>query len=338
MVSAHHGVIPRFMTVPPAFFRRAVLEETPYPIKGFYAMGSNAMLSYADSGQTHRALEKLDFIAVADLFMTPTAAMADVVLPVASQFEINDIGHYGLGHGFIVARPKIVEPPAACRSDMQILSDLGRRLSPPKLWHDDAERFLDDVLGPSGLSYAEFAEKGYLKGPERFRGYEEKGFRTPTGKVELRLSTAEKLQLSPLPAWRGLPEEEDPGYPLLLTSAKSRFYLHSSYRWVEKLRRQRPEPRVELHPETAAAHGIGQGDPVVIETRHGRIVQQAHLVGTLHPRVLCAAHGWWFPEGDPQRQYDWDRANLNMLTSTQALGKEFGTPNLKGLGCRIRRG
>ena len=263
--------------------------------------------------------------------------MADVVLPVASHFEINDIGHYGIGHGYILARPKIVDPPEECWPDMKIMNELGKRVSPPELWYDDHEQFLEDVVRPAGLTYPQFVEKGYLKGPDRFRLHEQKGFRTPTGKVELRLSTAEKFKLKPLPEFTGFPEEQDPEYPLLLTSSKSRYYLHSSYRWIEKLRKLRPEPRVEIHPDTAARHGIQEGDPVVIETHKGSITQCAHLVASIDPRVISAAHGWWFPEGSAARQYDWDKANLNMLTSTEKVGQEYGTPNLKGIGCRIRR-
>jgi hypothetical protein len=52
--------------------------------------------------------------------------------------------------------------------------------------------------------------------------------------------------------------------------------------------------------------------------------------------VIVASHGWWFPEESEQNLYGWDRSNLNMLTSTARLGREFGTPNLKGINCRIR--
>ena len=157
-------------------------------------MCSNPMLSYADSRLTHRALMSLDFLAVADLFMTPTAALADIVLPVASHFECDDIGHYGIGHGYILARPKVVEPPEECWPDMKIMNELGKRVSSPDLWHEDHEAFLEDLLRPAGLTYDEFVKKGYLKGPGPSRSWEEKGFSTPTGKVELRLSTAEKFR------------------------------------------------------------------------------------------------------------------------------------------------
>lgn len=337
MISAHYGVIPRFMTVPPAFFRKAVLEEDPYPVKGFYAMGANPLLSYADSLQTYEALKSLEFLALAEIFMTPTAAMADIVLPAATHFEFNDIGHYGIGHGFILARPKVVDPPEECWPDMKILNELGKLISPQEYWHENYEDFLQDVLRPSGVSFEEFVEKGYLKGPDKFRSYEEKGFRTPTGKVELRLSRAEKFDLPPLPGFQDLPEPDEPGYPLVLTSSKSKYYLHSSYRWIRRLREKRPQPKLEIHQKTAFDHGINEGDQVAVETRYGKAYFVAHLTDTLDTRVLNASHGWWFPEGKPEEQYGWKASNFNMLTSTQRLGKQFGTPNLKAIPCRISR-
>jgi anaerobic selenocysteine-containing dehydrogenase len=337
MISAHHGVIPRLMTVAPAYFRNAVIEGIPYPVRGYYGMCTNPMVTWADSRVTHEAFRDLDFIAVADLFMTPTAAMADIVFPVAHQYEMNDIGHYGIGHGMILARPKIVEPPEECWPDIKIMNELGKRVSPPEHWHADFEDFLEDVVRPAGLTYSQFVEKGFLKGPDRFKLHEEKGFRTPTGKVELKLSTADKFKLKPLPEYTALPEEEDPAYPLILISAKSRYYLLSSYRWVEKLRQKRPHPLVEIHPDTAGAHGINDGDTVIIETTYGSITQTARVTDIVHPRVVSAALGWWFPEGDAARQFNWRESNFNMLTSITRLGKEFGTPNIKNLPCRIRK-
>jgi len=337
LISAHHKIIPRLMTVAPAYFRKAVLEGVPYPVRGAYMMCSNPMLSYADSRLTHKALLSLDFLAVADLFMTPTAALADIVLPVASHFECDDIGHYGIGHGYILARPKVVEPPEECWPDKKIITELGKLMTPPGLWPEDYHQLLEDLLKPAGLTYAQFVEKGYLKGPDRFRSYAEKGFKTPTGKVELKLSVAEKFRLKPMPTFDGYPEAEDTAFPLLLTSAKSQYYLHSSYRWIEKLRKLRPHPRLEIHPETAARYGVADKDDIIIETPYGKITQKAHFTDGIDPRVVCGAHGWWFPEGNPETQFDWDKANFNMLTSVAKLGREYGTPNLKGLPCRVSK-
>ncbi|MDR3555389.1 MAG: molybdopterin-dependent oxidoreductase [Syntrophobacteraceae bacterium] len=337
MIGAFHGTIPKMMTVPPAYFRKAVLDGTPYPVRGYYGMCTNPLVAWADSKLTYEAFMSLDFIAMAEIFMTPTASLADIVFPVAHQYEMNDIGHYGIGHGMILARPKIVDPPPECWPDIKIMNELGKRVSDPQYWHDDFEQFLEDVVRPAGLSYAGFAAGGPLKGPDLFGLYQEKGFRTPTGKVELKLSTAEKFKLKPLPEFTGLPEADDPEYPLTLISAKSRYYLLSSYRWVEALRKKRPRPRVEIHPETAKAHGIAEGDQVVISTKYGEITQTARVTDIVHPGVVSGALGWWFPESDAADQFEWRRSNFNMLTSIGKLGREFGTPNIQNLPCKIRR-
>ncbi len=255
----------------------------------------------------------------------------------ATHFEFNDIGHYGIGHGYILARPQVVEPPAECWPDIKILNALGRALTPGEYWPENWQDLLEAVLKPSGMTYARFCECGYLKGADRFRKYLQSGFPTPTGKVELVLSQAAKYDLPPLPRYIALPEETDPEYPLVLTSSKDPLYLHSSYRWVEELRQKRPLPLAEIHPRTAATFAIGDGDEVVIETKSGEITQIARLTDSVHPQVVNAAYGWWFPEGEAATQYEWQRANFNILTTTDKLGREFGTPNLKGIGCRIRR-
>ncbi len=336
MLHAHHGTISGMMTVPPAYFRQAVLEKQPYPIKGAYFQCTNPLLAYADSRMTYDALMQLEFLAVSDLFLSPTACYADIVLPAATNFEFNDLGHYGLGHGFLVSRPKLVDPPPECWPDMKILNELGKILSPAKYWHDDHEKFLDEVLESSGLSYQEFKKQGILLGQEKFEKYRQKGFKTPTGLVELCLSRAKNLGVSSLPEYEPEEPKDQSKYPLILTSAKDPYYLHSSYRWVEKLREKSPLPRAQIHPQTAKEYGVGDNRPVVIETPQGQIVQHAQITDRILPGVVCAAYGWWFPESDPKQGYNWQEANYNILTTTQNLGQEFGTPDLKGLACRIR--
>jgi anaerobic selenocysteine-containing dehydrogenase len=337
MIPAHNKAIPRLMTVPPAHFKRAVLTGDPYPVKGAYMQCTNPLVCNAESKSTYNALEKLDFLAVSEIFMTPTASMADIVLPAATTFEFNDIGHAGLGHGIVLARPKVVDPPGECRPDIRILNDLGKIITSERYWYDDYTGFLEEILEPSGLSYEEFVNVGYLKGREYYRKYEKNGFRTPTGKVELFLSHHKKLGCSPLPRFTGLQEEDDAEYPLILTSRKSKYYLHSSYRWLDSLRKKRPHPKTDIHTQTGVKYGIKEGDEVVIETRTGRITQVAHLTDSVHPRVIYSAYGWWFPEAGPEDQYNWEKSNYNMLTSVEKLGREFGTPNLKGINCRISK-
>ena len=337
MLHAAHGTIPRLMTVPPAYFRKAVLEEDPYPVKAAYCQCTNPLVTWADSRLTLETLRKLEYLVVSDICMTPTAAFADLVLPAAAHLEFNDIGHYGLGHGYILARPRIIDPPKDCWPDIKIINELGKRISPAEHWFPDYNDMLASILSPAGLTYEEFTEAGFLKGPDRFRKYEKSGFKTPTGKVELLLSRAEKFHLPPLPSFDSLPEEPEPDFPLVLTSSKNPFYLHSSYRWIERLRKSSPEPLCEIHPATAAAYGILDGDHVIIATRQGRIRQKARVTPGISMGVVSAAYGWWFPEGDTATQFDWEQSGFNMLTTADNLGKAFGTPNLKGINCRISK-
>lgn len=336
MLHAARGTIPRLMTVPPGYFKQAVREGTPYPVRAAYIQCSNPVLVWADAAGTREALSSLDFLAVSEVFMTPTAALADIVLPAATAMEFDDIGHYGLGHGYILARPRVVDPPAQCRPDIDILVDLGRRMTDPAQWPESGAGLLEELLEPSGLNFREFAEKGYLKGPAKYRKYIENGFKTPTGKVELILSRADDFGVPALPSCDTEPQP-DADFPLWLSACKPSHFLNSSYRWVASLRKRSPVPEVRIHPDTAAAHGIEGGDSVSIATRSGAILQFARLDTDIRPDTVFCAHGWWFPEDGIASLYGWDRSNLNRLTSTAALGKAFGTPRMRGIRCRIQK-
>ena len=82
---------------------------------------------------------------------------------------------------------------------------------------------------------------------------------------------------------------------------------------------------------------IATGDWVTIETPIGKVKQRARLSTDFDPRYIVTQHGWWFPEESVDSLSGWQRSNFNMLTSTAKLGQEFGTPNLKGINCAIRR-
>jgi anaerobic selenocysteine-containing dehydrogenase len=269
--------------------------------------------------------------------MTPTAMMADIVLPAATQFEFNDVGHYGLGHGYVLARPKLVDPPRDCKPDLWIINELARALGLGDYWWPDYEQILQQLLEPSGLSYTEFAQKGFLADDYRPLKYEEKGFRTPTGKVELALSKANKMNIPALPVFEGLPFDEDPERQLILISGKCKDFLCSSNRRIASLRKRRPRPLLSIHPQTAASLGIAVGDAVVVETGFGSFTQFADVWDGVHPAVVSADHGWWFPEMGVERRFGWDISNYNMVTSSSTAGKAFGTPHTRAIPCKVRK-
>jgi anaerobic selenocysteine-containing dehydrogenase len=336
MLSRARGLAPNFMVVPPPLVLQAILAGQPYPVKAMFAQVTNPLLTYSDSRQTFEALSRLDFLAVSEIFMTPTAALADVVFPASTGFEFDDIGHYGLAHGWIAARPQIVDPPGQAWPDIKILSELGRTLGLGEHFWDDYRQALEEVLAPSGLSYGQFKEAGLLKGEKGFQRYQTAGFKTPSKKVELVATQLKKWGFDPCPAFGDLPEVSY-DYPLLATVSKNPFYFHSAYRQLKSLRSRYPDPRVEMHPETARIIGVSEGDWVRIATPKGDIRQRVRISGRLDPRVVYLDYGWWFPEEDPASLFGWDRANVNVLTGNDRLGREMGTPNLRGFPCRIEK-
>ena len=188
--------------VPSQLIVKAILTGKPYPIRLVYIQGGNPLLSYANAKETIQALKKLDFFVVSEIFLTPTAQLADIVLPAATNFEFDDIGHFGLPHGFILARPKIIEPSGECWPDSKILNELGKRLGYAQYFWNDMRECLDEILKPVEMTYDDFKNAGILKGKWEYRGYEKKGFNTPSGKVEIYSQQLKDWGYDPLPSYR----------------------------------------------------------------------------------------------------------------------------------------
>jgi anaerobic selenocysteine-containing dehydrogenase len=337
MISAEGGPGIRFMISPPPLLKRAILTGQPYPVRAAYVQVSNPLISWADSRSTREAFNRLDFLAVSDIFMTPTAAMADIVFPAATHFEFNDLGHFGLPHGFILPRPALVEPPGECRPDIRILNELGKYLTDDALWWDHHENMIDDILAPAGMRFSDLLEAGILRGPEIFQKYRRKGFKTADRKVNLSPASPDGRG-APAPASPDVPPgRENQAFPLILTSMKNRHYFNSSYRQLTLLRKETPGPQAEMHPATAKRYGIRADDTVRIETPFGRIRQTARITEDVPPDVIYAAQGWYYPEMDEKGLFGWDQSNLNMLTSADPIGPALGTPNMRALPCRIKK-
>ncbi len=323
--------------VPSQLIVKAILTEKPYPIRMMYIQGGNPLLSYANSMETFEAMKKLHFLAVSEIFLTPTAQLADIVLPAATNFEFDDIGHFGLPHGFILARPKIVEPMGESWPDSKILNELGKRLGYGQYFWKDMRECLDEILNPVGMTYDDFKSIGILKGKWEYRGYEKKGFNTPSGKVEIYSQQLKEWEYDPLPSYQDLPESPLlKEYPLIFTSAKDPFYFHSAYRNISSLRKLSPEPIVLIHPDTAAHLGIDEGDWVSVETKQGTIRQKAKLNTEIDPRVVVISFGWWFPERNDLELSGWKESNLNILTNNNPpYDPAIGSTSLRAVPCRI---
>jgi len=314
---------------------RAVVEGEPYPVTALISFGSNFLLSKPNTRLCEAALEKLDFFALAELVETPTARYADLLLPVCSAWE-----REGLQAGFQVSavaealvqlRPALVPPQGESRPDTWIVFELAKRLGlAEQFFGGEPETALAQMLAPTGLTpEALRAAPGgiALTLETRYRKYEQNGFATPSGRLELHSERLRNVGLDPLPDYVAASVPHDPRFPLTLTTAKWPQYCHSQQRNQPSLRRRMPEPLVELHLETAAARGIREGDWIGVETQMGAMRARAKLDRHLAPEVVCAQYGWW--------QYADGAGDANRLIDGECFDPVAGSNSLRNFPCQV---
>ncbi|RNM11667.1 molybdopterin-containing oxidoreductase family protein [Nocardioides pocheonensis] len=339
----------------------AALESRPYRARALIDFGANLVMAHGDSARGRDALTSLDFFVHADLFMSPTAALADIVLPVASPFESEalrvgfEVSQEAQAH--VQLRQPVVPPRGEAWSDLQIVFALAVRLGLGEhFWDGDLEAAWRHQLGPSGLTLEQLrAEPRGITVPLPTRhekhaesdGDHPRGFRTPSGLVEIWSETLQDHGQPALPTFiepavspRSRPDLAE-RFPLVLTCAKAQRFCETQYRQVAELRSAVPDPLVELHPEAASARGVAAGDWVRIDTPLGSVRARAKLNASLDPDVVCGQHGWSqgcadldIPDQDP---YAADGVNLNLVLSQTPSDPVSGSSPLRSSVCQISR-
>jgi anaerobic selenocysteine-containing dehydrogenase len=320
---------------PPTIWRD-ILAEKPNRIRAVIMSGANPLLKYANSKLVYEAMKKLDLIVALEFVMTPSALLADYVLPMADWLERPEIGPSTPADMFNVIHVSgaVVKPEYERRTDYDFFRGIAVRLGLEKFfpWKDLEEcynwrlRGLLEAYGCKDIN--EFAEKvGYEyppQEPEKFKRMN--GFATPTGKTEIWSVALETLGYDPLPHFVEPAYSNPRNYPLLskqypyilITQNRHLPNYHTMYFEVPSLRKMCPDPIVEIHPDTArkANPPIADGDWVWVETRMGRIRMKARLTTGIHPSVINVQHHWWFPElpaEEPWLHGVW-LSNANVLT------------------------
>jgi anaerobic selenocysteine-containing dehydrogenase len=323
--------------IPIQTFVKALLDEKPYPIKAAVCLLTDPLMSYPDTEATYRAFMKLDFTVVSEIFHTPTTNVADIVLPAAWGAEHDGLGYWPGYHEEIRAYPKLVEPPGEARSDADWINELSAKMGLEGVWKSEEEA-LDFMLKPSGTTWEEFKKIRSFEGKKEYKRPDEGIFKTRSGKVEIYSAALEKLGYQPIPTFGELSQfrfETSAEFPLMLFNGKEAAYMLTGYKQVEFLKKMRPNPVVELHPDTAARFGLKEGDWIYIETKKGRIKQVLSLDPNLDPRLVYVAFGWYFPE-ESEDLYQFRRSNINVLTDIDPPYENLtGAIELGGIPCRV---
>ncbi|MBN2239629.1 MAG: molybdopterin-dependent oxidoreductase [Dehalococcoidales bacterium] len=331
-----------------------IFSGDPYPVKGMFLQACNIVGGTAyDPMRWIEAMKKLDFVAVIDLFMTPTCQMADIVLPAVSFLEKDSIRSWWTPLQTI---NKALEPIGDTKSLIQIDFDLAKRFDPEFRWNDIYELF-DEILEPSGMNFKELQEKGWSIPPEGdpsapYKRFEkgllrqdgQPGFNTQSGKIEIYSTLREDWGLEPIPHY-----EEPPitpvsrpdlfeKYPLILsTGRRSPVFFNSEHRNIPWLREIDPDPNVEIHPDTAKEYGIGNGEWVCIENWMGKCRMKAKVSPIVPRWMVMAAHAWWYPEGEGNEEelYGLRDVNINKIMPMGFYGKDGLGTITKQLMCKI---
>jgi assimilatory nitrate reductase catalytic subunit len=317
-------------------------------IKALLATCFNPKISLPDSEFVTRCLEKLEFCAVIDFFLSDTARYADIVLPGSLQEE--DEGTVTQVEGRVIKINKVVDCPGEARQDWRVIQDIARALERPHGFTFESPREIFEELRVasrggiadySGITYEKMVRQMGVfwpcydtdpktgaptpEHPGTPRLFEPgsynpvaKGagpFFFPDGKA--RFNVAE---------YRDPVDDASPDYPLYLTTGRvvSQFLSGTQTRRIGPLVQQYPEPRLELHPRLAEKLEIADGEFATCETRRGTITLRAQVVTTIRPDTVFIPYHWPGPK------------SVNRLT-VAAQDPISKIPQYKVCGCRVRK-
>ena len=186
----------------------ALLTGKPYPPKAALVYHTNPALTVADEEKVRQALQKLDLLVVSDIVETATTRLADFVLPDVSFLE--RIGFHPYTHpdgGFVCLRQPVAAPVGESRSIFDVEYELARKMGIAQDYPwKDSESWVNYKLGPCHITVSDLREEPLkvVTGPVTYRKYETKGFRTPSGKVELFSERFQTHGQPPYPVYKDL--------------------------------------------------------------------------------------------------------------------------------------
>jgi anaerobic selenocysteine-containing dehydrogenase len=346
----------------------AILNDDPYPVRAMMVMAANPVLTCANTNTVNEALKKLDFLAVADIFMTRTAELADIVLPACTFLEQTRVVTYDIhaDHAWnstsrLCLSPKVIEPVGESRSDWKIICELGKRMGFGEYFPwKTREQAIDCELKPLGITCEELKQhpegliitlppflyrqkRGFLGGvirgimkmvafrnyPDMYKKYEMQGFMTPSKKVEIYSELLEKYGHDPLPTYRE-PAESPVSQPELAEEYPFILIAGSKLEpYTHSMMRNIPGLR------KYAAENLVEINPKAaskLGIHDGELVRVSSPRGYIHCRVRVT-------DGiDPRvvhLYHGFKESNCNFLTDNKAFDPITGSVGMKSLLCKV---
>jgi assimilatory nitrate reductase catalytic subunit len=268
---------------------------SPGGVRAMLVLASNIVVSAPDRNRVRDRLAALDFLVVSDMFLSETAALADVVLPTAQWAE--EEGTMTNLEGRVLRRRQVLPPPDGVLDDLTMLALLADRLGHGKYFSADPRVVFDELRRASAGGIADYAgisyeridaedgvfwpcpEPGHPGTPRLFTE------RFPTADGRARFIRVDHRDPAELP---------DPEYPYVLTTGRimQQYQSGTQTRRARSLAASAADPKVEIHPDLARRLGVEAADLVELRTRRGTAVFRAHLTDTIRRDTVFAPFHW----------------------------------------------
>jgi anaerobic selenocysteine-containing dehydrogenase len=337
---------------PPAVFK-AMRTGEPYPIKAFFSLANNALMSYSGQQSVYEGIMNQDLVVTYDHWLTPTAQLSDYILPGDIWMEREGIGLPADAFSDILATNQLLKPPGEVKDEYWVIRQLALRMGLEAYFPWETQEDVADYrVKASGETWDNYKKTLFHKPSAGFFDpfTAGRGLATPSGKVELYSSVLAALGHDPMPYFSE-PQQTRSGQPelaeqypfVMFAGLREGCNYHTNLHQIDALRKIIPNPTALISPFDGGRYGITSDDLIWIETTTGKVLMRVCLDSSMQPDTIRIPHGWWYPEIEPGLETGLSGAMLindAMLVSAEDwnLDPEQGLANFRGgMRARIRK-